>query len=472
MAARRQDAMLDASLFELVARGEKDKFFLANKETSVQPFDYRYPMYPPVLPEVRRTLAMSDIKWGNPAEFELELPGDLLQEVWLVANLPTWLPSPQAGAVRTSILTEEGSGVRYGYTNGVGFFLYKKLQIYQDQFLLQEISGDALYALTRTQGTYNGLFLDDAVTGIHNGSAISIQRNAIPGQLKLRVPFPGTLPTDTGLFPICATRQQTFRIKIYLRTLEELIEASDGQESPNPFGKPFVQTFSDGSTQTFQTFTREEMQQPSVVVETRQLYTTNDLREELAKKQQVIPYRRYYENIFTYAQFDYAPLDRNAQALAKRRVDGQFLAERHLNFFRTAGQLRANRLWDFENPKGGDYYDSQTLVIAGQPREGPWPPFLYRDVMQHAKEERATAKDLSCMNWGYGFRTEDLLPAKRQPAGGLNFSTADRPTLNTSLLDVPVDQVNGERRTEERVILDAWAVFEIQDGKGRLKFAN
>lgn len=474
-AAVRPETSLDGSLYELVARGAKDTFFFKDDVNSAQPFDYRYNKYPAVLPEIRKTVPITTVKWGLVTEFEFDFVGDLLKDVYLYAELPSWLPQ-NIVATNGKTSVRDLSGNSYGYVNGIGFFLYEKIQIFQDTFLLQEMSGDALYATTRTQGSYNGLFLDDAVTGVHDGSVLSIQHNATSGVLKLRIPFPGCSQSESGMFPICCVRDQKYRMKVYLRPLERLIECSDSSLiDPSPFGKQFKQTLKDGSFSVFTSYERRLMPQPTLYIETCQYYVPNEYRVELNKKTHTIPFRKYYENIFSFGTYDYSPLDKNAAALVKRRLDGQFLVERSVSFFRTQTQLRKNNYSTLRNISIDGttvpFFDNLTLFIAGQPREGPWPPFVWGDIMQHAKEERATSKELPIMNWGYGWRQEDTLPAKHQPAGGINFTTADRPIHNVSLLNIPPDS-SKERNSEMRTILETWAVYEIVNNHGRFKYAN
>jgi hypothetical protein len=182
------------------------------------------------------------------------------------------------------------------------------------------------------------------------------------------------------------------------------------------------------------------------------------------------------KNYFTFGGADYSPLDRGGNALTKRQLDGQFLTERQVSFFRTTGSIRKNKLIQFENDNGGSgsgqFFNSMTLVIASQEREGPWAPFVWKDVMQHAKETRATSKEIPIMNWGYGWNQQEAWPYKREPTGGINFTTADKPTLNISLNPIVPDPVSGERTSELRNILESWCVYEIFEGRGRYKYAN
>jgi hypothetical protein len=58
------------------------------------------------------------------------------------------------------------------------------------------------------------------------------------------------------------------------------------------------------------------------------------------------------------------------------------------------------------------------------------------------------------------------------PEGAVNFTTADRPTLWLQLNDVPPQIISGQRKVDLRVVMESWNVYEIQEGRGRMLFAN
>jgi hypothetical protein len=471
--SHRPETSIDGSLYELVARGEKDKFFFKDETTSVQPFDYRYQAYPSILPEVRQTVPITDVKFGNIVEFDFDFSGDLLVEANLLIDLPSWLP-PDIAALNGKSLISDNNGVTYGYTNGIAYFLCKKIEILQDNILLQEISGDALYALSRTRGSYNGLVLEDTLAGIHDGSTLAIQRAACPGRLVLRLPFPGTYIGDTGHFPIAAVKQQNFRLRVTLRKLEEIVEASDSRLGPYPWGQTLYIVKSSGADKVpFKTTELIKMQKPVLLLETKQLYTSNRLRELLIQEEHIICFRRYFENIFSFNDYDYSPLDKGANAVSVRLLSGQFLGERVTTFFRSMVRFRSNQLYKFQQDiSANNYYVSMKLIIAGKEREGDWLSFVYGDMMQHAKEERATDLGINTMNWSKGWRMGDGFPADRQPDGGINFTTAIRPQLNITLANITYDPVLKQRISEMRSIVESWAVYQIKGGRGRFKYSN
>ena len=74
---------------------------------------------------------------------------------------------PLDGFKEESEIKETITDNQYGYTNGIAYFLFEKIQFYQDNILLQEFSGDSLFAQRHLKGTYNSSFLEDPLTSQH-----------------------------------------------------------------------------------------------------------------------------------------------------------------------------------------------------------------------------------------------------------------------------------------------------------------
>jgi hypothetical protein len=68
---------------------------------------------------------------------------------------------------------------------------------------------------------------------------------------------------------------------------------------------------------------------------------------------------------------------------------------------------------------------------------------------------------------GYGYRA----PEKRKPSGTLNFSMADRPTLWMDLVDTLPTSLN-KKRVSMRVTIIGWGIYNVEDQRGTLLFAN
>lgn len=447
----RSQTSAEGSLYELVARGVKDKYFIQDDNKAIHPFDWRYNKYPASIPEERWTVPLNPGRFGGRCEFEFDLPGDILVEAYIGIQLPDILPSSGP----------DENGKVYGYVNGVGYFLFEKIEIYQDKILLQEVSGDTLYVASLSKSSYSQGFFADAVAGVHDGSAAGILKNASPGYLEIRLPMIGCSVGDKGL-PLCGLRGQPFRLRLTLRPLERLIE-SDGPDT-----KPWNHTFNGLVLE------RDSIKQPVLTLRTKQLYLDNDIREKLATATIEIPYIRYFDNVFNINQLEYNPIQKGGVASIVRYLDASYTVERIVTYFRNMGKTRLNRLWDFSNAVAADgqFYSSLQLTVAGKVREEPWPSSVWQNVVNHAKGERYVPKNVAIMDWSRGWRLSDVMPAYREPSGGINFTTADRPMLTLVLNDVEVDAGLGYKQVFMNSCCESWALYKIRKGRGGLEYAN
>ena len=402
-------------------------------------------------------------------EFDFEVAGDVFTHPTLVINLPTWLPSEYA-SINSKSVVQDASGNTYGYTNGIGYFLFSSIQIYQDQILLQEFSGDALFASRLSRGSLNSALLENELAGYHDGSSLSLGRNATPPTLRLELPLIGCQSIEDGGFPSFAIRSQTFRLRIKTRKLEDLVECSDGRAKPTPWNSSLqIQTTRNGSFTTFQTLDRYKMDQPSIYLETRHIYVDADTQKELVETNLEYPYCRLFENIYYFNERDYSPLNNGAVAAVTRRIDAVYPASRLVFFMRQKSDIDANKLWKITSDvSNNEYYNNFSFLIASRDRETLFPPLIWNAIVQHAKEDRYSGSGLGIINWDLGEQRGRRPPYTRQPEGSVNFSEADRPTLYVELQQI----AGSNRNTEMRLIVDTWSLFETEDRRGGLRFAN
>jgi hypothetical protein len=472
-------ASAEGSLFELVSRGNKDTLFFKDSSDSKCIFDNSYEAQSASTTELRRVVPKSTASFGRTVEFDIDVVGDIMTNPVLVVKLPTWLPPHILTKASSSVITDL-DGVSYGYTNSIGFFLFEQIQFYQDNILLQEFSGDALWCQSLTQGTYGKGFITHELSGKHDGSSISIARNAaLNKELRIKIPLIGCQPGDSG-FPQRVLQSHTFRLRCKIRKLEDLVEASDGRAKPIPWGRSdfLIKLSSTASPTPFTTLDKTAMAPLEVFLESTQIYTTKENIEELQRKPHTIPFKRIYENIFTQNQLDYAGVVGGSTSIINRRLDACHPSGRLLWIFRSQEYIRANKLWNVTNSLipsqvalaagvvQGSYYNSVSLVIAGQTRETARNSTVWKDIVNFAKEDLDTGTHINTMNWGLG-----TLPLKRyethtNPDGSINFSTADRPNLYIDLALAPNDPLTGAPSTELRVFVEGWAVYKT-DGKGR-----
>jgi len=447
----------EGALYEAVARGNKDTYFFKDDiNSALNPFEQRYGPSAPVIHELRRIPPLNGADFGRSSEFTFDVAGDVFTKPTLLIDLPSWIP-PEF--VDQATHTRDLSGNTYGYTNGIGYFLFKKIQLYQDKILLYEYSGDTLFASRANRGSLNQAYMENGLAGFHDGSPASIAAAAAPVRLRLEIPF------VSPEFPSIAMRSQGFKLRVELRKLEDIVESSTGLPA-----LPWLQTFTTG-TQTFAPLSKIAIGQPTLQLETRHIYTDGETQAALQRETLEMPFHRLYENTFTYNGADYAALTNssllaNAVAACSRRLDGVHPAGRLLWFFRSQNDLRAGRRYVFTDPSGQEYYARQSLIIAGRDREPLNGPLLWNLIMNHAKESRDPGPGLSEMSWDLG------VAPRSQPEGSVNFGTADRPTFYTELAPAPPDLLAGQPSIECTAIIDSWALYMTEKNRGMLKYGN
>jgi hypothetical protein len=525
------------ALFELVARGNKDAYFLKDSKESSFPYDASYESSAHHLAERKTFVPLNAVTWGNSFEVEIDPYGDIMTECEFEIELPSWYPDlplnpPAEGQLPTSCyppsvvnglypITTKGVNPRsYGYVNYVAYFLFEKIQFYQDQFLIQEWSGDGLLAQQLTEGSYNTSFLQQELGGLVNTydtdtnlpTVRGLQLRATPRQLKLKLPLPGLQCPGDGGFPFVALPWQKFRIRATLRKLEDLVVCSNptiSKENPLFYpwyeGNEFSYTTPTG-VYDFPPQKLNEIGQPTILLSTVQHYVPPRVQEELRSTPIQIPFRRQYENNFTFGELDYIPLDKGGTAAVTRRLDGRHPAERLFWFFRTQNSLDKNQLDNFSNdyfqfnpptatqpypifppqigssyvptpapappPLSGSFFYVMKLIIAGRDRENLHEPFVWQNISQLAKDEKANGQQIGEMKWSTGDNFGTIYPAPRQPEGTVNFTTADRPTLYLELANIRSNPLIAQRKSEFRVFIEGWNVYDVREGRGRLLFAS
>lgn len=454
--SHQMNASAEGSLYELVARGNKDLFFY--KEGGDFIFNNAYQPQTPFLEELRRVPPRTSVEFGRAIEFDFDIVGDLMKNPTLVIKLPTWLPLAQAANIRKSIIRDASAssqGITYGYVRGIAYFLFETISFYQDNILLQEFSGDTLWALSKISGTYGHSFIQSEQTGDHGGTALEISRNAAPPTLRLELPLIGC---QNG-FPQRAALKHSYRLRCKLRRLEDLVESSDpsATQKPIPWGQEMIQTLQSGELQ-FKTLDRTSIAPLQIQLETTQVY----VQLKLENTPTMTRFRRLTENKFTQNQLDYSGVNGGGSSSVNRRLDGRHPASRIMWYFRNMQDVNANRLYKIsKSPQSPQpYFNTVTLLIAGQTRELPRGPSVWRDLTNFAKEDHDSGLEISTMNWTLG-----SLPTNKftelDITGSVNFTTADKPTLYIDLA-----QPGPIPSTELFVVVEGWAEFRT-DGKGR-----
>lgn len=477
MASERAGILSEGALLEAFARGNKDVFFF-NQDISgtLNPFETRYRRRPGTVSELRHVVPLNAPDFGRACEFEFDIAGDVFADTAILIDLPSWLAPAEAALNRqsgTSILTPTGQA--YGYTRGIAYFLFSSVQLFQDKILLQEFSGDAFWASRLSRGSLNSAYLDQAVTGMTDvsGGPVTLSKNATPYRLRLTLPMLGGI---RGV-PSIGMREQTFRLKLQLRTLEECIECSDDSVVyPAPWKEPSFVVTTPSSTYNAVPLPREKIARPTILLETRHIYCDPESRAELQKKTHEIPYSILYENNFTFGNMDYNGAI-NATNTAPgnfpgfiRELDAEHTASRMFWFLRTRDDLQRGRRWStsgLDNP----YYEFLSLIIAGRDREILETPLIWNTLVHFAKENKDPGFALGEMNWDLGAVDGRSLTAEKVPEGSINFSTAYKPVILINIRPPNSSQTFRTMVTEMIVVIESWSLYMIEGGRGFLKYS-
>ena len=468
MASIRAGTLNEGVLYETVARGNKDNYFISKTfKDSVNPFETRYDRRPGFVNELRRNVPLNASDFGRSCEFEFEMAGDIFQEVALIIDLPSWLP-PVEAALNTdwNYLIRTPAGTSYGYTRGIGYFLFSNIQIFQDKILLQEFSGDALWASQLSRGSLNSAWLDQTLTGMKgfDQNTTDLSRLATPGRLRLTIPM---VANDKGV-PSSSMRQQRFRLKVTLRSLEDLVECSDNSIiKPAPWNQPAFQvTNRSDPTKNYSVvpLPREKIGKPSITLETRHTYLDPESREAMQEAEHEIPYSILYETNYTFT----GAADINISV----NIDAEHPASRAFWFFRTRDNLQRNRYYATSSNTTNPYYSTVKFNIAGKQREAAAGPIVWNTLVPFCKEERDIGFQVGEMNWDLGAWAGREFPWKRVPEGSINFSTAEKPAFLYLMRSPDTGDVFTTKTLELTIVVESWTLYIVEGERGYTAFSN
>ena len=103
MASSRAGILSEGALYETIARGNKDNYFMSKSyKDSLNPFESRYVRRPGHVSEIRQTVPLNAPDFGRTCEFEFEIAGDVFLDCTLLIDLPSWLPAVETTLNQTS----------------------------------------------------------------------------------------------------------------------------------------------------------------------------------------------------------------------------------------------------------------------------------------------------------------------------------------------------------------------------------
>jgi hypothetical protein len=458
-------------LLELVARGKKDVFFTANPTTSF--FNSVYVRAAPFTKEIYVCPPRNAPEWGRWFEFEIDHRGDLAKHFYFRVTLPTWLPSDVA-AINLTGLVSDLSGVTYGWCNNVGFQMFERIQIYQDQIMIHESYGEYLEWRLRQSYGYTTTYLVAAEVGSRAETPVGIGRSA--SRVELRVPFPvfgWQYLNDPGL-PLCALRKQRFRIRVLLRNLNELVVASDGRLAPQPWGGKLlqVQATQGGPITEARTLNESVMRRIVINLEQTAVYVPKDVQHWFNAQTFRFPFQTVQYQHFTVEDNTMTAAAQNPGAVYQVPFNVDFIGsiDRLLLGFRSAASTEAGQRTVLRAPNGVPFIRTVRLNIANIDRIKQWQLPVVREVTAYWKSQRMQSdlanRDIAQEIYTLSFGGFDGV----RPAGTVNFTRASLPTLFVTLNATPYDRRNISRKVYALLYGESWNVFEVCNGVGKMMF--
>lgn len=450
-------------LLELIARGKKDAFFNANPQVSF--FHSVYKKYAAIAEEVHLTTPRNQPEWGKWLEFDLEHRGDLVRKFHLRIDLPTWLPPAIAAANAKSVVTD-ASGVTFGYCNNIGYQMIEKIQVYQDQVLLQELYGEYLDWKVRQSVSLSTALVMSAAVGSRGESALEIGRAATLPRLRVPIPILGWESVGDPGFPTIALRNQRFRIRILLRSLEAVVVASDGRLTPRPWGTSLrIQRAAGGPVESFTTLPYESVAKGiNMMLETTQVYVPCDVQEVMKTGKWLIPYRSSQHQPYTLQDNQMnAATTAVANFAMSFPLDFTGACTRVFAAFQQKGAALAGQRGKYLS----GVVTSMRINVANLDRIQPWSPTVFREVTSYWKNIRAVQDLGNPANpmevYTFVFGGKEAL----QPAGTLNFTRAAVPELWITFGPTAIDTRTQSRELTLLVYVETWELLEVERGKGR-----
>jgi len=461
-------------LLELVARGKKDLFFTNNPTVSYYNTVYRTAS--PTTKEIYELMPRNTPEWGNWVDFDLEHRGDLADRFYVRIQLPTWLPPAVAAVNKNGLVTYTG-GVTYGYCSNVGYQMIHKVQVFNDTVLVHEVFGE--YLDWRFRGAYeSGTVLSGAAqVGYHDETPLLVGRSASPSLLRVPLPILGWQDLSDPGFPLCVCRKQRFRIRVWLRNLEDVVVCSDGRLAPKPWGgQPlFVQATAGGPVDTTQvTLPYTALKTITMSIETEQRYIPADVQLFLKSRVLRIPFRhiQFQTNAVEHNSVVAASPPYNSSVTLPFTVDFIGPADRFLIGFRTNAATAAGQRGVLS-----PMVSSIRLNIANIDRVKAWPLAVFREVTAYHKQARmplaaygstvAGTRDVPFELYTLTYGGYDY----HRPAGTLSFTRAVLPALYVVVAPQPVEpRLPSDRGGFMVVYCESWNVFQFENGGGKQMF--
>ena len=383
----------NAGLLELVSRGKKDVFFTNNPKNSF--FHGVYMKSASFTKEIHVTIPNNAPDWGKYVDFDIEQRGDIIKEFKIRLTLPTWLPPLAARNNHKSVVTfEDGPSSSVGYTNLIGFYAIDKIQLFNDSLLINEIHGEFLaWRFGQIASDVQTAALAKSI-GYYEESGLNISRTATTQTLYIPIPVLGhQLPNEPGL-PLVAMKHTRLRMRVYLKKFEDLIVRynSAGYVNYNSIFEKSINVQTSPSTTTMMTtIKKEELEKPTIALESTYLFVKPDIQVWLKSQRWRIPFYQVQrqeftieDNVMNAAYLSAAPVH------IPLKLDFIGPCQRLFFGFQADGSRLANERNNYVSYDNQSFIQDAKLIVANIDRVVQNEPIVYQEVSDYWKNVRST----------------------------------------------------------------------------------
>ena len=458
-------------LLELVSRGKKDVFFTANPVISHVHSVYTRQV--PFTKETYVTKPRNNPVWGKTVEFPIDHRGDIITDMYLRIQLPTWIPASLIGVNHSGLITDP-SGVTFGYTNSIGFLMLERIQLLMDNVIVHELYGEYLDWRLRQLYEYSSGYVLYGSVGARESTPLALARSATLNTLRVPIPIAGWQSLHATGLPLCALQNQRFRLRITLRPLSQLLQASDGRLNPNPYGIPMLaQSSPTGLAVPFTTIKQELVAPLEMNLEIAERYVSSEIRTYLQSLTYEMPFKHIQQITYTLDDPVLTAAANSSVEAFQVPIKVEFIGpvDRLILGIRSEANTCAGDLTNLRPPfPGTRYVNAIRLNIANIDRIQPFPPAVFREFTSYWKDTRMALdyvnQELPHEIYSLTFADSPDLSA----AGTLHFTRAVLPTLYLTLNRTPYDRRNINRKATVSIYAESWNVLQIRCGYAALMF--
>lgn len=401
---------MTVGILQLQARGEQDEHFIGNPEVSFYKFAYK--KHTNFSMQTYELLFNSSFKWGQRSECQIPRRGDLLSRMYLQINLP--------------VLSTDRSNTAARWVSNVGHVLIKSIEI--------DIGGQRIDIQT---GEYLYICNQLNVSGSKkSGLDYMVGYDVDPYQEKIiYIPLQFWFNKHSNLaLPLIALRMHDIKIRLNLRTFEEVTEGVDTPIELNNISiiADYILLDVDERTKLQNGKHQYIIEQVQSNIENRTNQVTNTID---------LMFKNNVKEIFW---------------MVRRYVHGDI------------DETDSKDWFDYTFKNNANPIKKVSLKINGQDKISELPG-EYFNLIQPYQHHSSIPDNPGICVYNFGLNPESF-----QPSGSCNFTCIDNAELQLELyhdyfLDFGVfEKLRGSREVSIQVYATSYNILEVEDGKSRL----